>query len=581
MLSILKKFSKVMSRKQKRKMISLFLVTVVSAFLEILGVSLMIPLISAILDENIIQKNSMIREVCRVLDLHSHRTFVIVCIASLIFTYVLKGLFLMFSYYLQARFVYQNRFETAERIFRNFLAKPYEYFLSLKTGELIRIIEGDVNQAYSLLMILIGLFSEIFTSVAIIAVILIASPLMTVFVGVVMGLSLLIIAKIIRPVLARKGLEWQKHRALSNKWFLEGIHGIKDIKVSGKEKYFLDNFSHSSFKAAHAEKWSVALNHIPRLMIEMVSISSMLLLISYLIFKGEELKNLMPVLGAFVMAAVRLLPSANRIVAAINAISYNEPSLNKLVENLDAMELQGDEVLKEEVEEEKYSMERLRENIEFRKVSFCYKDSDKPVLKEADMMIPIGKSIGIIGSSGSGKTTVVDLLLGLLKPSSGEILADGKGIEQNEAKWLKRIAYIPQSIFMLDASIQENIAFGKKREEIDEKRIRKSLQEANLMELVNSLSEGIYTEIGERGLRLSGGQRQRIGIARALYENAEILVFDEATSALDNETEAAIMQSINELQGEKTMIIIAHRLQTISNCDLIYRVEDGKIKRER
>lgn len=580
MLSILNKFSKIMSKNQKRKVIPLFFVTVVSTFLEVLGVSLMIPLISAVLDENIIQKNAIIREVCKILDVHSHRTFVIACIALLIFTYVLKDLFLMFSYYLQASFVYQNRYATATRIFRNFLTKPYEYFLSLKTGELIRIIEGDVNQVYSLLIILMGLFSEILTSIAIIIVIFIASPVMTTFVGIVMGVTLLIIAKIIRPILAKKGLEWQKHRALSNKWFLQGIHGIKDIKVSEKERYFLESFAHSSFKAAHAEKWSVALNHIPRLMIEMVSISSMLLLISYLIFKGEELGNLMPVLGAFVMAAVRLLPSANRIVAAINAVSYNEPSLNKLVESLDAMELQGEESFIEEKKADIRPKESLKEGIELKRVSFKYKDSNTEILKEADMFIPIGKSVGIIGSSGSGKTTVVDLLLGLLEPSSGEVLADGERIRNHYSEWLSRIGYIPQSIFMLDASIKDNIAFGKKKGEIDEAKIRYALREANLAEFVESLPDGIYTEIGERGLRLSGGQRQRIGIARALYDNTEILVFDEATSALDNETEAAIMQSINGLQGDKTMIIIAHRLQTLANCDLIYRVEDGKLKRE-
>lgn len=578
MLSILKKLNRIMDKSQKKKAGLLFLVTVISTFLEVLGVSLMIPLISAILDPAIIEKNRIIKDICFFLDIHSHRTFVIYCIALLIVTYVLKDLFLMFSYFLQAKFVYQNRYATAVKIFRVFLRKPYHYFLNLKSGEVLRILEGDVNQVYSLLMTIIGLFSEALTSVAIVTVIFLADPFMTVFVGLVMSLTLLLIAKVIRPILAKKGLEWQKYRALSNKWLLEGIHGIKDIKVSGKEDYFLKSFSNSTYRAAHAEKWSITLNHIPRLMIEMVAISSMLLLITFMILRGRELGDLMPTLGAFVMAAVRLLPSANRIVASINAVAYNEPSLNKLIESLDELELDKDG---EERKQERTSLkpEKLKNEIAFSSVTFRYEEGAEPVLNNADLVIPIGKSVGMIGSSGSGKTTAIDLLLGLLKPEKGEVLADGRPILKDYEAWLQRIAYIPQSIFLLDASIMENIAFGKKMEEIDEERVLKALSEASLMDFILSLPEGIRTEIGERGVRLSGGQKQRIGIARALYCEPEILVFDEATSALDHETEASIMQSINGLHGEKTMVIIAHRLQTLEKCDLIYRVEKGKIRK--
>ena len=279
------------------------------------------------------------------------------------------------------------------------------------------------------------------------------------------------------------------------------------------------------------------------------------------------------------MAAVKLLPSANRIVNASNAIAYSEPSLDKLVENME-MAKNTAEKEADEINDTKRIF-TFEKEIKLASVTYAYPDTEKKILENADMIIPIGKSVGIVGTSGAGKTTAVDILLGVFKPESGKILIDGTDIQENYGQWLSHIGYIPQMIFMLDDTIRANVAFGYKEQKGKEEDIWRALEEAQLSEFVKSLPEGLDTRIGERGIRLSGGQRQRIGIARALYPDPDILIFDEATSALDNETESDIMKSIEGLHGKKTLVIIAHRLTTIEGCDMVYRVAEGKIVREK
>ena len=337
-----------------------------------------------------------------------------------------------------------------------------------------------------------------------------------------------------------------------------------------------------------AERWNTLLQNIPRLLIEMTSIVSMLLALLVAVFMGTEVSKLIPTIAAFGMAAMKLMPSANRISGALNQVAYYEPSLDKLLLSLQLTEVNtvkegiagefeddGDLGIKAE---KSFTLEQA---VELCHISYHYPGADEPVLYDANMQIPIGKSVGIVGASGTGKTTAVDIILGLLRPQAGEVLIDGIPIKEHYKEWLSHIGYIPQMIFMLDDTIRANVAFGIAEGAVDENQVWKVLEEAQLADFVKGLPKGLDTEIGERGIRLSGGQRQRIGIARALYSNPELLFFDEATSALDTETEAAIMESINRLQGSKTLVIIAHRLATIAECDIVYRVGNGKIIREK
>ena len=582
MFSVLGKFNKLLNAKQKSRLAILGLVTVIGAFLEVIGVSLMLPLITAIMQPDIITSNKYIVYICNILDLHSHRTFVIVCIIAVIFVFIFKDFFLMMQYYIQARFVCNNQFAMQQKMLSGFLNRPYEFFLNAESGEILRVVQSDVPATYALLTTVLGMFTESVVALAISVTIFIIDPLMTTFVIVMMAVVVIAIAKLVKPVLKKKGEEQLINNSLMYKWLIQSITGIKEIKVGGKEDFFRDNFEISGKKYISAEKWRTVFSNIPRLMIEMVSVCSTLAFIAFMIYKGREIETLVPTLGAFAMAAMKLMPSANRIVAGINQVVFQLPSLNKLLEDIEMFE----------EDEKKYSSYRknnsdkalkdltFNDKIELKNITYSYQNSDRLILDKANMIIPIGKSIGIVGASGSGKTTAVDILLGILLAKEGEVLTDGINVMEHYSEWLSNIGYIPQSIFMLDDDIKSNVAFGVKKEEQDEERVWEALREAQLEDFVRGLKDGIYTQIGERGMRLSGGQKQRIGIARALYSNPAVLVFDEATSALDSETEAAVMSSINGLHGKKTMIIIAHRLQTIKECDIVYRVGDGKIKEE-
>lgn len=594
MFSVIKKFALLLERNQKKKLIVLFFLMLIGAFLEVLGVSLMIPLVGAIMNPDIIETNEMVKWVCGFFDLHSHRTFVILCIAALILVFVIKDLFLIGEYYIQYRFIYNNRFATQKKLLEVFLNRPYEYYLNIQSGEVMRVIQSDVSGTYALLTTFLGLFTESIVSIALIATIFFVNPMMTIFVAAMMGGIMLIIAKMVKPGLRKAGLSRQKNEALMNKWLLQAINGIKEMKVMQKEAFFQNRYDRSGSQFIRAERKNTVLGQTPRLLIEMVSVCSMLVWIAIQIYRGQEIETLVTSLGAFAMAAVKLMPSVNRIVAALNAIAYQEPELDKMLVNLKEIEKENvsntiqtnksrkalDKNKENALEGEKKNISLKRE-IALKSVTYSYPNSEQMVLKDADMIIPAGKSVGIVGTSGAGKTTAVDIMLGLLAPQKGKVLADGVDVQENYSGWLSHIGYIPQSIFMLDDSIRANVAFGLEEGKIDDEQVWNALKEAQMAEFVKSLPEGIKTQIGERGVRLSGGQRQRIGIARALYPNPELLLFDEATSALDNETEAAIMESINSLHGRKTMVIIAHRLQTIEGCDMVYRVADGKIRRER
>lgn len=583
MISVVKKLGILMNRKQKNRIKIIFLITLIGTFLEVLGVSLMLPLVTAIMQPDIIENNEIIKKICELLDLHSHRTFVIACIIALILLFIIKNLFLIIQYYVQARFIYNNQLSTQKELLHSFINRPYEYFLNSDLGEILRVIQNDVSAAYNVLTTLISMSTEIIVSLALAITVFIIDPLMTVFVIIVLAVVLAIIIQIIKPILKRKGYERQSGSALNYKWIVQAITGIKEVKVTQKETFFEDNYAESGKKSINAEKWNTVFNNIPRLLIEMATMCSVFSFIAFIIYKGRDIATLIPVLAAFAMAAVKLMPSANRIIAAVNTIAFYEPALDKLIKNIKWITEYNENNKEEHFDSQPARTKQFmfKSGIELKNICYKYPNSDKKILENANMSIPIGKSVGIVGKSGAGKTTVVDIILGLLHISSGELLADGVDVMDNYSEWLSHIGYIPQSIFMMDASIRENVAFGYKEAEIDDDRVIKALEQAQLKEYVECLDNSIYSQIGERGIRLSGGQRQRIGIARALYSSPEILIFDEATAALDNETEASIMESITRLKGEKTIIIIAHRLHTIEGCDMVYRVEDRKIVRER
>ena len=586
MKDIIIKFSRILNKQQRVRVIIIGVMMVIGAFLETLGVGLILPLVSVITTPDIITTNRYAKWICDLLNIHKTSSFILVIIVALIFIYIFKNLYLFLEYYVQYRFICNNRFSTQSRLMEVYLHRPYDFFLNAESGEIIRVVINDTSSAFNLLSTVLAFFTEAVISAALIVAIIATDPVMAILLAVVLGGLMLLINQLIKPVLQKAGIRYQLNSAKMNKWLLQSINGIKEVKIAEREDYFLTQFSKYGKCAIDSEKNNNVLGTVPRRSIEALGISSMLTIIALLMWSGRDINTMLPQLSAFAMAAVRLMPSVNRMSASLNSMAYMKPALDKLLEHLNSTEQwhQGaDQVDREHsfTDCSENGLQNLSREIALSDITFRYPNAEHAVLEHANMSIPIGTSVGIVGSSGAGKTTAVDVLLGLLKPQSGQVLADGVDIETAYHAWLSHIGYIPQMIFMLDDTIRGNVAFGMDSQEVDELAVWQALEEAQLAEFVRSLPEGLDTQIGERGIRLSGGQRQRIGIARALYTDPELLIFDEATSALDNETESAIMESINALHGKKTMIIIAHRLTTIEGCDMVYRVENGKIERER
>ena len=412
---------------------------------------------------------------------------------------------------------------------------------------------------------MLQLASEVVVSVLIFMVMLFSNVTLTLFVIAVFGVMTLFIVKVFKPRLNKIGAKNQAIQSRIAKWRIQATYGLKDVKVLNREEFFVRNYYETGRVGADVARNYAVLNNTPRLMIETVFIVSMLAFMAVYLSGGGDITAFATNIAAFAVAAVRVLPSVNRINTYITEIAYTQPSLDFVYENLQEG-MKTDEMLAKRRAQSQSEKLKLEDKIELDHISFHYPDSDKAIFKDAHMIVPKGKSVGIIGASGAGKSTIVDVLLGLLHAQEGQITCDGVDIFKNYESWLAQVGYIPQSIYLIDESIRDNIAFGIDADRIDDTRIWEVLKEAQLKEFVEELPEGLDTTIGDRGVRLSGGQRQRIGIARALYNDPEILVFDEATSALDNDTESAVMEAVNSFHGRKTMIIIAHRLNTIENA---------------
>ena len=583
MVKIFKKMNKLLDARQKRIMVVIVFLMLIGGVLESLSISVVIPVVSVLLDPKAVETNELLAAIYNGLHLQNVTQFTVVMLVALIGAFILKNLFLFLQNVVQLRFVYTNQFATSRRMMINFMKRPYEYYLNADTAVIQRNITSDVNNMYGLILSVLQLISEGVVFTCLVAVLLIVDAKMIMTIAVLLIAVLFLIKVVLKPIMVKAGQENQDYYSGLYKWIEQSVMGIKEIKIANKEQYFINEYAKCGFGYVNAVQKYNLFNSTPRLLIETVCIAGLVLYMMIVMLQGATVTEMIPQLTTFGMAAMRLIPSANRINNYLTSISYFEPFFMGVSDHL--QEEIHDESMVYDVEayDHKKVVEKLdiKDRIKLEDITYKYPNSEQLIFDHADMEIPIGSAVGIVGSSGSGKTTVVDILLGLLELQTGTIYADGVNVKEHYEEWLKNIGYIPQTIFMIDSTIRKNVAFGIADEDIDDERVWAVLKEAQLDEFVKSLPEGLDTGIGERGIRLSGGQRQRIGIARALFEDPEVLVLDEATSALDNDTEAAIMESINRLHGKKTLIIIAHRLQTIEKCDIVYRVENGKVSRER
>ena len=577
---LLKKISYIFDRKQKVQLGILGVMIFVGGLLETLGVGAMIPVVTALLTpetlKEYVDKYPILQQICDMLGIQSVGQMTTALLLALMAIYIIKNLYLVYLVYRQNTFITQSRNQMISRVMGEFLNRPYEQYLGADIPTVFRITDSDIPQTFSLMLAMLQLASEVVVSGLIFIVLLCTDIFMTLFIMVLFGVMTLVIVKIFKPKLNKIGAKNQAIQSRIAKWRIQAIYGLKDVKVLNREEFFVRNYYETGKVGANVGRTYAVMNNIPRLLIETVFIVGVLTFIIIYMKGGGNVASMVSTLAAFGVAAMRVLPSVNRINTYITEISYNQPSLDFVYQNLQEG-MKTDAMLAQRKAYSQKEKLELKDKIELNHISFHYPDSDKNIFTDAHMEVPKGKSVGIMGTSGAGKSTIVDILLGLLHAQEGEITCDGVDIFKNYESWLAQIGYIPQSIYLIDESIRDNIAFGIDADKIDEKRIWEVLEEAQLKEFVEELPNGLDTTIGDRGVRLSGGQRQRIGIARALYHDPEILVFDEATSALDNDTEAAVMDAVNSFHGKKTMIIIAHRLNTIEKCDIIYKVEDGKL----
>ena len=583
MMKIYRKMMILLDKRQKQKMVLLVFLMLIGGVLEMLGVSMILPVMTVVLEENAIEKHEYLMVICNIFRIDNTRSLMILVMVALVLVFAVKNVFLFIQQKIQLKFVYTNQFATSRRMMINFMERPYEYYLNADTAVIQRSITSDVNNMYGLILALLQLVSEGIVFVCLAVASLLTDVWMSITVTVLLVIVLLVIKCILKPIMRNAGEENQEYYSGLYKWIDQSVMGIKEIKIANRENYFINEYAKCGAGYVSAVQRYNLYNATPRLLIETVAIAGMVLYMMLQLLHGTQVEDIMPQLTLLAMVAMRLIPCANRINNYLTSISYFEPFFMGVSDNLQE-EIRDESIdYNEETYRKKQDVEKLeiKDKIELKQITYKYPNTEVLIFDMADMEIPIGKSVGIVGTSGSGKTTVVDILLGLLRLQNGEILADGVEVREHYSQWLKNIGYIPQMIFMIDSTIRKNVAFGCPDEDIDDDKVWEALKEAQLDEFVRGLPEGLDTSIGERGIRLSGGQRQRIGIARALFEDPEVLVLDEATSALDNETEAAIMDSINRLHGRKTLIIIAHRLQTIEKCDMVYRIVDGKAVRER
>ena len=576
MKDIFKKFNKVLNKKQKSRVVVLIFMILIGAVLETLGVSMIYPLIETVMMPEVFEQNAMIVWICNVLGYTSAEQFVTFMLLALIFIFIFKNLYLLLLYYVQHSFITNSQYRISRDLLKVYLNRPYEFYLNASTGDIMRTVYSDSTGIFNLLLQCMQFITEFMVAIFLGTYLLIIDPVMTIVMGILLVGITLLSSAFLKPRISRIGEESRQQQSKMYKTIMQSINSVKDVKVYAKEDAFLGIYRKYGKRYYNLARDHEVLSSVPRLAIEAFSLSGVLAYMAVMMKLGQNVQTMVPQLSAFAVAAVRLLPSASRINTYLANIAYYRPTLDYVYANVELPKNVDERAAEAKAVTETDKL-KFHDCIKVEQLYYKYPNTDKYIFENARMQVPYGKSVGIMGPSGAGKTTVVDIMLGLLKVESGTITCDGVNVLEHYGQWLANIGYISQTINMVDDTIRANIAFGVDVDDIDDARVWQVLEEAQLADFVRNLPNGINTVIGERGVRISGGQRQRVGIARALYHDPEILILDEATSALDNDTEAAIMEAIENFHGRKTMLIIAHRLKTIENCDIIYKVENGKI----
>lgn len=552
------------------------------AVLEGLGVGLIFPFIAIVSDPGMVETNATVGRIFLATGLETPREFVISASLVLLLLFVVKNLYIAFQQYAQFAFAYRSQVRLSRRLLSHYLRSPYMFHLRRNSAELLRNVNSEVLWVFNHVMVpLLGVASESLVVLFVALVLVWMAPLATLSVFLVLGGASGLFYWVIRSKARDYGKAQQRYMGQMIQWVNQGLGSIKDTQVKGKEDYFIDQYTQSSEAYAQANIYLKTVSALPRLTIEVIGVGAILLTSAIMVAQGQDLMTVLPYLGVFAMAALRMMPSVNRIITNLTGMRFFSASVDAVYDDLVAAPLAPHTLPSRTTGAGEHRRAAPAGDssgaIEVDHVTFNYAERNDAALDDVTLRIERGSAIGFAGTSGSGKSTLIDIILGLLQPQSGGILVGGVAIEADLAGWQRSIGYIPQSTYLLDDTIRRNVAFGLVDSEIDDARVWESLRAARLDEFVAGLGEGLDVTVGENGVRVSGGQKQRLGIARALYTDPDVLVLDEATSALDAEIERELTKEVIEMKGDKTLLIVAHRLATLSGCDTIFLVKEGRI----
>jgi len=575
-LKTILKIRYIFDRGTKLRLLILMIAIITSGLLDMLALGLIAPIVELTLDSSSVYTNRYIQWIFNVFNFTSIETFIAFLAFVLAAVYMIKGLYLFALNRVRYRFTARRQALLSVRLLRKVLNFSYLFHTKRNVAEMNQLVTGDAGGLFSTINTLLALLIDLFMAFFIFIFLIVVSPAMTLILVALALSCVFVYFKAFSKQIKEASEKSREAGILMSKSVLQALGGIKEVKVLRREEFFNKTFKKSSDKCVDINTQFQVLHSLPKMAIEVVCFSGTFILVGLFLLGGANLTALAPQLSVFVFAAFRLLPAIIRLVGYYNSLLMGMASVNAVYktlfeeEDIASVIHQGDEKITD-----------TGRDIYVRRLSFKYPNAMNLVIEGINISIPFNKSVAFIGPSGAGKTTLADLILGVLTPDAGGVYYEGCSIHVNGESWSKQVGYIPQQIYLLDEDITANVAFGIEHKEIDEMKVWRALEKAQLAAHIKSLPEGLATIIGDRGVRLSGGQRQRIGIARALYEDPEILVLDEATSSLDNETEAAVMDAIKGLQGSKTMIIVAHRLSTIEHCDIVYKVENKTVTQVR
>ena len=569
MLKTLLQINFLITKRQRKGLAFLVILLFIGMILEVFGLGIIVPLINILLDSEITNEYALVTKIKSFFPNLSHQDFVFSVLALIFLLYLIKALYQGYLTYRQNTFLNNVVASISNNLFQRFLNQPYSFHLKRNSSDLIKILQVEVNYFFTYLSSLISFVLEVGFISSILLTLIFIEPTGAISVGIFYGVLSLIFFQFTKRKLTKWGELRQNLDSQVSKISFEGLGGIKDLIILGKRSVYTEYFSNRNFLKFNLNAKMGTLSQVPRFFLELISILGLISFISVMLIQGKEATSLITILGVFVAAVFRLIPSINKIISVSQLLKYHKPSVDIIFNELNSTELF-----------EKTSLDNsefiFKNQIEFKDVRFAY-NKKNIVLNDVNLKIKRGQTIGLIGESGSGKSTFVDLLVGLHKPSFGNILIDNSDNFQLSQSWRNNVGYVSQTIYLIDDSIKKNIALGVPDDKIDDQWINEILIKVRLDKFINNLEEGFNTKVGERGVQLSGGQRQRIGLARALYNDPEVLILDEATSSLDENTEREVMSAVNSLKGQKTLIIIAHRLSTLDNVDQKYKIENTRL----